>query len=267
MGLDGPSRRNQDKVAGYPLIRSASGACQAGPHWGLLAMPIVKQDVLNALDDPVLKRFKFTVGNLTVSPQGYMDVRQAVSDEKTSRFSRAQRRSPFTTGNSTRSLPRLEVRRSTWRDRAQLLHECTHAIFDAYGWAANRREDEVAAYLAQLTFMSIANPTPIAHHLGPTGKPFADLLFGVLAVIEKYSLHQPRGFGAMINPIDTETLKRLVVQLPDYAKISSTETSKHPGVPSTHNQMEGLRRAMRGAKRPDARYINVYTPSRRIDIF
>lgn len=248
------------------MIRSASGACQPGPLWGLFAMPIVKQDVLNALDDPVLKRFKFTVGNLTVSPQGYTDVRQAVSDEDI-QVQPGTEKVAFYDGKLNAIITQAGSPPLNLGDRAQLLHECTHAIFDAYGWAANRREDEVAAYLAQLTFMSIANPTPIAHHLGPTGKPFADLLFGVLAVIEKYSLHQPRGFGAMINPIDTETLKRLVVQLPDYAKISSTETSKHPGVPSTHNQMEGLRRAMRGAKRPDARYSNVYTPSRRIDIF
>ena len=46
-------------------------------------------------------------------------------------------------------------------DRAQLLHECTHAIFDAYGWVTNLREDEVAAYLAQLTFMFIVNPISV----------------------------------------------------------------------------------------------------------
>ena len=37
-------------------------------------MTIGKQDVLDTLNQPEVKRFKFTVGSLTVSPQGYADV-------------------------------------------------------------------------------------------------------------------------------------------------------------------------------------------------
>ena len=120
-------------------------------------MTIGKQDVLDTLNQPAVKRFKFTVGSLTVSPQGYADVCQAVSDGdidvKPGGGSDAAYDSRLNTIFTQNGNPPLNV-----ADRAQLLHECTHAIFDAYGWVANLREDEVAAYLAQLTFMFIVNP-------------------------------------------------------------------------------------------------------------
>ena len=181
-------------------------------------MTIGKQDVLDTLNQPAVKRFKFTVGSLTVSPQGYADVCKAVSDGDIDVKPGSSSDAVYDRGLNTiftqNGNPPLNV-----ADRAQLLHECTHAIFDAYGWVTNLREDEVAAYLAQLTFMFIVNPVPFPHHLGRTGRPFADLIFGFAAVIEKYRLHELAGFGALIDPMDTAALKLLVVQMPKYAAL------------------------------------------------
>ena len=231
-------------------------------------MTIGKQDVLDTLNQPEVKRFRFTVGSLTVSPQGYADVCQAVSDGdidvKPGGGSDAAYDSRLNTIFTQNGNPPLNV-----ADRAQLLHECTHAIFDAYGWVTNLREDEVAAYLAQLTFMFIVNPTPFPHHIGRTGRPFADLIFGFAAVIEKYRLHEPAGFGALIDPLDADALKLLVVQMPKYAALRPADVSSNAGVPGTHSQIEGLRRALRGARRPSVRYSNaaVRQPSRKLVVF
>ena len=231
-------------------------------------MTIGKQDVLDTLNQPAVKRFKFTVGSLTVSPQGYADVCQAVSDGdidvKPGGGSDAAYDSRLNTIFTQNGNPPLNV-----ADRAQLLHECTHAIFDAYGWVANLREDEVAAYLAQLTFMFIVNPGPFPHHLGRTGRPFADLIFGFAAVIEKYRLHELAGFGALIDPMDTAALKLLVVRMPKYVALGPADVSSNAGVPGTHSQIEGLRRALRGARRPSVRYSNavVRPPSRKLVVF
>ena len=200
-------------------------------------MPIGKQDVLDTLNQPAVNGFKFTVGSLTVSPQGYADVRQAISDGdidvKPGGGSDAfydRKLNAILTQNGN---PPLGV-----ADRAQILHECTHAIFDAYGWASNLREDEVAAYLAQLTFMFIVNPGPFPHHIGRTGRPFADLIFGFAAVIEKYRLHETAGFGSLIDPLDTDELKLLVVQMPKYAGLRPADVSSDSGVPGTHSQID-----------------------------
>ena len=231
-------------------------------------MTIGKQDVLDTLNQPAVNRFKFTVGSLTVSPQGYADVRQAITDGDIDVRPGGgadafydRRLNAILTQNGN---PPLGV-----ADRAQILHECTHAIFDAYGWASNLREDEVAAYLAQLTFMFIVNPGPFPHHLGRTGRPFADLIFGFAAVIEKYRLHEPAGFGSLIDPMDTDELKLLVVQMPKYAGLRPADVSSDSGVPGTHSQIDALRRAIRGARRPSVRYSNTPArqPSRKLLVF
>ena len=87
-------------------------------------MPIGKQDVLDTLNQPAVNGFKFTVGSLTVSPQGYADVRQAISDGdidvKPGGGSDAfydRKLNAILTQNGN---PPLGV-----ADRAQILHECT----------------------------------------------------------------------------------------------------------------------------------------------
>jgi len=231
-------------------------------------MPIGRQDVLDTLADPAAQRFKFTVGSLTVSPLGYADVRQAIGDGDIdvqpgggSDAVYDRRLNTIFTQNGD---PPLNV-----ADRAQILHECTHATFDAYGWVTNLREDEVAAYLAQLTFMFIANPTPFPRHVGPTGRPFADLIFGFSAVIEKYGLHQASGFGALIDPMDVDALEGLVVRMPKYSGLLPADVSSYPGVPGVHSQIDALRRALRGARRPSVRYSNVVArpPSQKLEVF
>src|SRR5262249_9933667 len=86
-----------------------------------------------------------------------------------------------------------------YADRAQLLHECTHAIVDINKLKVLRLEDEVAGYLTQLTYAVISNPTPLpADKPPPNLSAQARLIWAFKEVVLKYGLHQTKGFGAAI---------------------------------------------------------------------
>ena len=122
-------------------------------------MPIGKEEVLATLNDPILTRINFSVGMLRVCVEMFRMV-PSISRMKTSRWFQAE-----VTGLRSMTGSRIRLRHPArnppfdFTDRAQLLHECVHAISDICG-GVNALDDEVAGYLTQIAYSQISHPTP-----------------------------------------------------------------------------------------------------------
>lgn len=227
-------------------------------------MPIKKDDVLAVLADPILARMDFAVGQIHVNAREYRQVADYIRDgdigvtpgqDAVAYYSGHRNTIETQRGNAPLNLA----------DRAQILHECTHAITDINGVDATLQNEEVAAYLAQMLYMHLSDPKPFPvprPGVGPMGR----LVFAVNDIIRKYNLLEPAGLGASISELDIWKLGTDVRRIPEYANVKPNERTRAPrdmGVPVRHNQMRALRAALTRARR-DRRQ---YTPSPRLEIF
>lgn len=218
-------------------------------------MPITKADVLAVLNDPILNKIDFSVGTLRVNAAAFRIVaryieagdievvpgrsaRVAVYDRKQNHIETPARNPPL-----------------DFTDRAQLLHECVHAISDISGGGGSVLEDEVAGYLAQTLFAQLSHPTPAIlatdariKAASPTGR----MVFAMQETMRNYNLDNVRGFGAKISGIDSRRLGEAIRAMPDYAGLTATTRVASPGVPVVKgNQMQALREALTRGRQPD----------------
>src|SRR5262245_20304372 len=125
-------------------------------HWRA-SMPIEMCEVLRVLTDPNVSKINFSVGAITIDADGYRNVASyiAAKDIKVvpGKEAVAYYDGRLNTIETPGGNPPLDV-----GDSAQLLHECTHAIVDIDRLDVLVLDNEVAAYLAQLTYMRIATP-------------------------------------------------------------------------------------------------------------
>src|SRR5262249_42310620 len=146
---------------------------------------------------------------------------------------------------------------------------CTHAVVDINGLDVFILNDEVAAYLAQLTYMMISNPAPFPPPFpSAAASPLARLRISMLRVVQAYNLHNSQGFGARISEFDVASLRRVVRAFPPYAHMGGEkkESAQDWGVPIENNQMRSLKAALKRGQR-DRTSQSAYSPSPRIDIF
>jgi hypothetical protein len=204
-------------------------------------VPIAKADVLAVLDDPKLRHMCFSVGKLTVGAQEYRSVRDRI------------REGAITVIPGAGSVAFYDGRRKTIEtqagdpplglvDRAQILHECTHAVADIGRSDVGRLHGEVAAYLAQLTYIRLSTPASLAELVIPEGAsagPHGNLIMSMLQVVQKYSLHSRHGFGARISDVDVWRLTKDLQAYPPHALAKAGDA----GVPKKSN----ARRASRAA--------------------
>lgn len=229
-------------------------------------MPIGKADILAVLADPVLTRMNFSVGEILVNAGQYSIIAEYIRDGDIGVIP-GKGAVAFYDG----TLNTIETQAGNAplgvADRAQILHECTHAISDTNRLDVLRMNDEVAAFLAQVTYMHISDPNIPFPTQAPGAGPMGRLIIGLNAVILKYNLHQTKGFGVSISELDIWNLANDIRHTPEHAAIKPLEKARHDpknlGVPIKNNQMRALRAALRGARRQ----THVYTPSPRIEIF
>ncbi len=250
-------------------------------------MPIEMKEVLRVLRDEKLSKFSFSVGAITVDAEGYRNV-AAYIEAKDIKVIAGNEPIAFYDGHrNTITTPAGNPPLDSG-DAAQLLHECTHAIVDIDRLDVLRLNDEVAAYLAQLTYMWVAKPDPFPNpiRLGGLG-PLMQLMVAFAQVIQRYKLHTSEGFGARISELDIAGLRRVVHAHPEYRHIQWGEkgSAQDLGVPVSdaddvpagkakkdpdrkpNNQMDRLRHAIGLGKRGGTRDVNIYSPSPRFDIF
>jgi hypothetical protein len=212
-------------------------------------MPITKDDVLKALNDPALGRISFSVGQIKVNAEEFRKVSDCIYAGDIT----------VTPGNETLAyysshLNELTTQRGNppldYTDRAQLLHECTHAIVDINKWKVLRLQDEVAGYLTQMTYSMISDFSPLVPPVLPpgAGSPLGRLVWTVKEVVLRYGLHQTKGFGAAISPQDIAKMVEVVHAHPDYAAVGNDEVRPEAdlGVPGKHLEMERQRAILAG---------------------
>ncbi|MCI0429449.1 MAG: hypothetical protein L0210_02750 [Rhodospirillales bacterium] len=231
-------------------------------------MPITKTEVLAVLEDPRLQNMRFSVGEITVSANEYRIVADYIREDDirviSGKESVAYYDGRLNTIETQAGNPPLNL-----VDRAQILHECTHAIVDINGWDVLRLNDEAAAYLAQLAYTWISGPWPIPRAIPPAGTtPLNKLGIAVLQIVEKYDLHNAKGFGARIGEWDIVGLRRAIRAVPAYAHVKVDEKSDAgtAGVPVKNTQINALRGAIKRGQQSGGRPW-AYSPSPRIDIF
>jgi hypothetical protein len=217
-------------------------------------MPIGKDDVLAVLSDPRLRAFKFSIGRTTVGPEGFRDVHGAIASGRIKVTPGTDPRIAFynmrtNTVETPRRNPPLDP-----GDRAQLIHECVHAMNDLRFVHEVTLMEEAAAYLAQLIFMALSMPPPTARqpsYLHPRLGPLMRLMLACDDVIAQYRLAGAEGFGARISERDAFFLAVKVRGVPEYARLGLYEKANQwLGVPG--GGLEDLGWALRAARRPAA---------------
>ena len=197
-------------------------------------MPLNEGDVLNALGDSVTSQLDYWVGSVHVSGKWFGIIRDHVRtgnilvnsgssnlafyDPKTDVLTTQQ-------GNGPADLDQ----------RAQLLHECTHALVDIF-YADNtitRHNDELSAYITQFVYMMRSDNS---FTVGPNNKPWFDFYTGVVTLAKRFKLDKPAGSGARITAADIEPLRVQLAALPgvNYGTFKKDDLSGSNGLLRTN---------------------------------
>lgn len=195
-------------------------------------MTIGKDEVVEVLSDFRIRSIRFSAGPINVNVEEYDRVADYVG-------------SGAITVKTTKSVKRYVPKANTlylldgdpvndFNIRSGILHECTHVAADINKAAVARLHDEAAAYIAQLSFWKLLDPSyaPVTM----LGDPLGDVLRASLRLVAKYGLGQPAGFGAVISQPDIDDLGRLVQRHPEYSMIKDAEQTDADGVDLTEDQ-------------------------------
>ncbi len=190
-------------------------------------MPIGKADVLEVLRDARLRNIHFSVGPINVSPTeydrvadyiNYGSIRVVPGGKSYPEYTPQINSLSTAVGDPPLGLPA----------RATLLHECTHMIGDINKCKVTRLTDEVAAYLAQTAYYLLLDPLWAELSIG--GPPLHEMTRHSRKLVEKYSLGQPAGMGAIIDQGDIASLAPLVQAISIYSHIGEDEMMGGRGV-------------------------------------
>ena len=175
-------------------------------------MSVGKDEVLEVLSDWTIRNIRFSVGPISVNAQEYAKVADNIESE-------AIIVKPGS-GNVALYYPQINTLKTRDGDpkndinvRSNLLHECTHMITDLNKWKVSTLTDEVAAYLAQMTYMRLIDENVQASSVR---EPVANMFRLGLQLVTNYKLDKPAGFGAIITTTDIAALFRLIDAIPGY---------------------------------------------------
>lgn len=194
-------------------------------------MPITHTDVIDVLQDPLVKRMNFRVGRVSLSAPEYGKV---VDHLQTGDITVAPARNGalYRPGPNTIELAGdspLDV-----RVRRDIIHECTHALIDINAPGTTRLEGEVAAYLAEFTYLLMWNGT--AAFTGDRSQEMADTrhstrtLQSIMQFAYTYNLHVGGGVSKSVDLRDIARMVAIVHADPLYAGIGQNEKMSSPGV-------------------------------------
>ena len=189
-------------------------------------MAITKTEVLEVLDDARLHSIRFSVGPIIVDQYAYEKVHDFIASggirvksgkedyslyiPKANLFKAADRNPPLTNLVKT-----------------NILHECTHIISDYTRAQVTRLTDEVAAYMAQIAYHLLLEPT----YESPSLRiPYNNMVRLGVELVKKYKIGQPDGTGASVGQKDIDDLARMINVLPDYANIKPEDMLDSDGV-------------------------------------
>jgi hypothetical protein len=201
-------------------------------------VPITKADVLAVLADPLLATMKFSVDTITVSMEEYNNVAAFISTDDIKVVSGKQTTEAVYDREKNVLEPQAGNSPLSIDQRAQILHECTHAISDVVGFNPLTLVDEVAAYLAQFTYQKISDPPNRdrfpKYKIPAHASPLQVLIIEMLHIVETYNLHNRKGFDAKIGRKDVDHLTHVLQRMRQYRDVRVTLHAASAGVPSFH---------------------------------
>ena len=160
-------------------------------------MPLGEGDVLDTLSDPVVAGMNFWVGPVHITGTSYGIIRSHIRAENILVVSGTQSlafyddKTDILTTQAGNPPPNLD-------QRAQLLHECTHALIDVftYGTKVTRHIDELSSYIAQFVYMMRSDST---WAVGPNNGPWFTFYSGIFALVKSNRLDTIAGNGSRID--------------------------------------------------------------------
>lgn len=194
--------------------------------------PLTSIDVIEVLRDPLVRRMKFHVGRITVAAAEYEKVADHI---QTGDITVAPARSDplYHPGPNTIELPGTSPPLDV-SVRQNIIHECTHALIDINALDVTRLEGEVAAYLAEFTYLLMWINT--GQFTGNRAKEMADTsgttrtLQSIYQFAYTYNLHVPRGYGTVIDGHDIARMVSIIHADPTYARLGRSEKVSNRGV-------------------------------------
>lgn len=122
---------------------------------------LAKQTVLKTLGESAIAKIKFKIDSFAVGPRSYAKVAGLI------RIGRIRVEYNWSVGTSAyyyEKLNKIEVgfaATSSLTKRAQIVHECTHAVFDVHRYSKSTvATSEAAAFVAECLFARINSPKP-----------------------------------------------------------------------------------------------------------
>lgn len=171
-------------------------------------MPLDEGDVLNILNEPVVKGMDFWVGPVHISGNSYGVVRDNIRADNILVVGGSQNLAFYDSQTNILTTQAVNPPPDLGQ-RALLLHECTHALIDVFDYdvKVTRHIDELSAYLAQWVYTMRSDPST---SVGPNNPPWYAFFQGVFTLIKNIHLDTVAGNGTHIG---LDTLEPLRVQL------------------------------------------------------
>jgi hypothetical protein len=175
-------------------------------------MPITETDVLAVLSEAVSANLDFWVGPVHVSSRAYGVIGNFIRAGNILVISGTQSLAFYHDDTDILETqagnPPLDL-----GQRAQLLHECTHALIDAFNGRTKvtRHQDEVISYIAQIAFSIRANPS---YTTGPNNPLWYTFFKSVEDFVRNNGLDKLSGNGARIDLLALEGLRIQLTALP-----------------------------------------------------
>lgn len=169
-------------------------------------MPIGKEDILEVLNNPALHKIRFSVGVIQINSDEYDKVADYIESGgvtiKPGNDKVAHYYPEIDTFVTRAGEPPLSL-----DARTNILHECTHIACDINEYSITRIRDEAAAYLAQITFLTLLAPDT---DKPPIGTSLNNMMRVGMDLVNKYKLGQPEGYNKSISQGDIKDMEEAV---------------------------------------------------------
>lgn len=198
---------------------------------------VTKSDALFVLSDPTLRRLYFKVGPIIVADGQYAAVSDCIENDEIKLgiyMGDPRGRDDICSYQADSNIMRFNKgwSRNNLDDRASMIHELTHAFVDLRKIEVRELFNEVAAYLAQLTYVLCNTPNIPDYATELTADPVVNMYQEALDTARKYRLNESQGYGAAITGEDINQLAQLINLCPKYTDIRPDQMAQSDGVPT-----------------------------------
>ena len=191
---------------------------------------LTKSDVLAVLAESVTQSMDFYVSTVSIKGLGFTCVADKIRSGEIGVFE-GRKNLAFYNDALDVITTMKGTSPGTLSQRAQLLHECTHALIDIlHPKGVTRHVDELSSYIVQEVYSSRTQPN---RPMGTNSDPKWDAFFkGVASLVKSCGLDKATGNGAKITLKQIEPLRVMLAGLPgvNYGNFDKDDPSGADGI-------------------------------------